>query len=84
MYITERESLATWPVWQHTFTDSDTEIERQERTFTKREVFLHGLSGITQSLQVSKVPQLFDQLQVTIVQVWVFRNLKTSTAWLRS
>lgn len=31
MYITEKESLAAWPVWQHTFTGvtvSDTEIER--------------------------------------------------------
>ena len=29
MYITEKESLAAWPVWQHTFTSvSDTEIER--------------------------------------------------------
>ena len=31
MYITEKESLAAWPVWQHTFTGvSDTEIERQD------------------------------------------------------
>ena len=76
-------SVFTLPAWWHVlalrgkcFLSND--LFCGTCTFTKWEVLLHGLSGITQSLQVSKDPQLFDQLQMTVVQVRVFRDLKTS------